>query len=1244
MPLNLVVSHNGFERNFELYTGSDGVFTHIYTPVAGDAGQFSVRTMHPDLTDKPVHGWFVISRVSVSPTAITMNIPRNYEQKVSLTVTAGAGTDVSALRLVYDAIDQPAGILPEGIHLDTGAAVSSLTGGGSVKLPFTVWADNSAAETESLILRIASAENENWAILTLKASFSDAEPVLFFTPDHIETGVAADDTVTETVTLKNKGLAVLTGVTLSLLSADGSAAPAWSVLNGSAAAGELAVGQAHEVGITFAPGATVAEGIYHLILRVAGDNYPVTDINLYVAVTQSGLGNALFKVSDIYTGTLDKNLQVIQGLAGAKISLQNELVATETYSVVSDAYGEAAFNDLPTGRYKTRITADNHQEQITRIWVKPGITVTEDTFLDYNTVTVEWSVNEITIEDKYEIVLSATYETNVPAAVVVIEPTSITLPDMRAGDVFNTEITLTNHGLIRADQVVFALPQSDANFKYEALVNIPESLGAKQRVTIPIRVTCLTSLIQDQEGSGGGCRSYLRCGNVSYIFICANGKGASSKTTFCVTYTLPGCSSGGSGGNSGGGSWGICADCGDGGSTSGTAPAATPIEAGPQCYPDVKSERECWYEPCGQKVTCQDVLEPVGSEVNTLLRRYTRTDTDLAVKVPGGVLELTRVYRDYQWTMEPFGVNSTQRTMGNAGYTYCYKYRYNGQDFTAKILTTVIRNGVVYRRPPDSFALKVERNPDGSLVATPEVVYFSNVFVDDDGNKMTTNADGGYTWKNRSGKQIDYDDLGRVVRIGNRSGILALPIYDDTFNGRLIGIADRNGRQVIWYEYDENQQVVAVRDQADPAGRRVQYHYDAEGRLSRVTDVMEQETRYTYATIEKTMDADLAPDTYYRTFGYTPADAAARLDTCGWTYNMVQPQTRVTSALASIQDPLGRVTRMVHNEYGELTAYEHETGRKTFAYNYDKTQKEYYVSIGYPSGKIKEVWYDSDGNTRRVDINGRTVKRIAEDKRNIEMSDEKNRVTRYEYDQWDNLIKTIFPDGTFVENQYDPAAHLITQKTDEKGVTTRYTYTALGLLSQKIEAAGTADERISTYDYDADGNLIRTARPGAQTQMTYDALGNLSSIIDPAGRVTRFTAYDTMGNVLSKIDALGKTWTYAYDAAGRLTSATDALNHTTQLFYDAVGNRIRSIDAQGHATVFEYDGRNNLIRVVDADGNATGVAYNSDNRMISQTDASGSTVTYAYDSLGRLLRATDANGNDTLTEYGQSVASSVSFR
>ena len=54
----------------------------------------------------------------------------------------------------------------------------------------------------------------------------------------------------------------------------------------------------------------------------------------------------------------------------------------------------------------------------------------EEVFLDYNVVTVEWSVIETTIEDEYEVVLTATFKTDVPAPVLVVEPASVTLPPM----------------------------------------------------------------------------------------------------------------------------------------------------------------------------------------------------------------------------------------------------------------------------------------------------------------------------------------------------------------------------------------------------------------------------------------------------------------------------------------------------------------------------------------------------------------------------------------------------------------------------------------------------------------------------------------------------------------------------------------------------------------------------------------------------------------------------------------------
>jgi len=579
VPLNLVVSLEGFERAYKIYTDDNGGSSYTFHPMPGESGIYKVRVVHPDLLDKPVQGQFVINKINITPSIINLNIPRNYEKNISIQVAAGTGTSVNNLRLAYDTLDQPEGALPQGVHVTLGSSVAYVGSGQSASLGFSIWADNTAASTGKIVLKILSDES-TWGSVIINTNFSEAKPALYFTPDHIETGVALDDTVTETITLENKGVADLNDVTLSLVNQNGTPAPNWVLLNASANQGIIAVGGKREVGIAFSPTSSVAEGMYTFYLRVQSSNYQTTDIGLYVSLTQSGIGNVLFKVSDIYTGTTDANSNIIQGLAGAKIKVQNEEVLTVEQTLTTDNLGEALFSDLPSGRYKYKITASNHQEQIGRIWIKPGITVSENVFLDYNLVTVEWEVVETTIQDKYEIVLHATYETDVPAAVVVAEPASVTLPDMKAGDVFYGEFTLTNYGLIRADNLKSILPQNSTNLKYELMKGLPNSLGAKERITVPYRVTALRDFAQTSNGSGsgGGCETITECGDIQYEYVCANGQWELQATRHCVTKVIGVCSGGGGGGVAGGGGGISIGGTGGGGGSSGSGPAATPIE------------------------------------------------------------------------------------------------------------------------------------------------------------------------------------------------------------------------------------------------------------------------------------------------------------------------------------------------------------------------------------------------------------------------------------------------------------------------------------------------------------------------------------------------------------------------------------------------------------------------------------------------------------------------------------------
>ncbi|UCD77627.1 MAG: hypothetical protein JSW26_19725 [Desulfobacterales bacterium] len=81
-----------------------------------------------------------------------------------------------------------------------------------------------------------------------------------------------------------------------------------------------------------------------------------------------------------------------------------------------------------------------------------------------------------------------------------------------------------------------------------------------------------------------------------------------------------------------------------------------------------------------------------------------------------------------------------------------------------------------------------------------------------------------------------------------------------------------------------------------------------------------------------------------------------------------------------------------------------------FQFDYDQSRQEYYAQVKTSAGRIKEVWYDKNGETKRVDINGRTIKKLEKDGRNLIITGEKGRVTRKDYDEWDNLTRVVNPE------------------------------------------------------------------------------------------------------------------------------------------------------------------------------------------------------------------------------------------
>jgi hypothetical protein len=501
--LRMVLNVQGFERRLNIFGDANGQFAYTFVPQANDAGTYSVRVIHPEdsqYASQPAQGSFTINRLSANYGQYTLNAIRGFASAAVVNVSASAGSGAHAVHWRMNPADQPSGALPAGISLDMGNPVD-VDANTSVPTSIKLTGSASAGASGTIILKLYAQESGNTprAELRLDYQLHEARPGLTPEPAALEIGVQQTKTASAKLTISNKGYSAAQNVRVQLLTREGNPPPSWVSLASTPDIGALDLGQSTAIQVNASPGTDVADGYHQLQLRISADNDPGGTVPVTIAVARDGQGGVRFKLVDIYTNTLGANGQPIVGLANARIVLQNEALTADIRSAQSNETGVAEFAAIPPGNYRWRASAAQHSDASGRISVLPGLTATERVFLDYQTVSIEFGVTETTIKDEYHIVVEATYQTQVPAPVVLMEPMSISLPAMQQGEEITGELTLSNYGLVRADNVQYALPSSDDTYKYEFFGTLPTQLAAKSRVSIPYRVTALKALAQGQH-------------------------------------------------------------------------------------------------------------------------------------------------------------------------------------------------------------------------------------------------------------------------------------------------------------------------------------------------------------------------------------------------------------------------------------------------------------------------------------------------------------------------------------------------------------------------------------------------------------------------------------------------------------------------------------------------------------------------------------------------------------------------
>jgi YD repeat-containing protein len=517
-----------------------------------------------------------------------------------------------------------------------------------------------------------------------------------------------------------------------------------------------------------------------------------------------------------------------------------------------------------------------------------------------------------------------------------------------------------------------------------------------------------------------------------------------------------------------------------------TAPSSLNIPEN-ACDPQAEGD-ECWDEClCERPKTCQNINTETGSFVNNVTRDYQTKGPELLVRVPGGRLRSANLYKNGQWMIGPArtGMDGLPREGGGL------QFLKEGDAVRGYVIAGIIKDGnITYDLPPNSFTVK-----DGQYVYTGEQIYLHDATY-----KITPYEDG-WRWRNKRGSWKQYDADGRLLASGTRRGTVMTVLYDA--EGKVVGYADRNNDQVIWVDYHPEGRIQAVQD---ALGRQISYAYDADGRLRTVLDGMANET-FTYS------------------------------------YN---PQNR----LAQVAKPGGRQVNITYNSAGNAVAVLDEQGQgHTFAYEYDDYRNEYYVMAIDPDDNVKETWYDDEGNTKRLDYNGDTVQTIVRDGNALIITDEAGQETRKEYDEWNNLTKVLYPDGSEVLREYDHTLHRMLRYVNKRGRETHYEYDDTGMLVQKTVGVGTEKEYTQTYTYDIYERVKGYTKlgdgttPDATTTYEYDEDGNLKTIFEPDGDIVERT-YDSEGRMLTSKNKYG-VMRYTYDEKGNLLTISGPHPETT---------------------------------------------------------------------------------------------------
>jgi RHS repeat-associated protein len=494
--------------------------------------------------------------------------------------------------------------------------------------------------------------------------------------------------------------------------------------------------------------------------------------------------------------------------------------------------------------------------------------------------------------------------------------------------------------------------------------------------------------------------------------------------------------------------------------------------------------------------------------------------------------------------------------------------------------------------------------------------------------------------------------LTRSTVLADPLDVLSLLTQDDTLNV--------NG-SLVYTNFSAEDSEYSV---TTPAGRRVTYLYDEQGRLVEESFPSSGVTPIQYEYDDRGRLARLIQGSQQWSFGLddrgrlaTFDDAAGRRVT--YEYDNADRQTRLVlpsgraygfaynwnGDLVQLTMPNGMLHHFARTPAGSFYTYHMPDGRMyTTLYNIDQ-QRE---SVTLPMDDTESFTYDASGNIQTISYPEATVQFTYSGTSSscCICGDGQMTITR----------TPVSGAAQALELAYD--GHLLIGTNFSGAANARYTLAYDGdndpvsITLEGADATAVAfndDGELTTYGpftfrrNGPVGSVDRISDSALALNYTYDTYGRVASrnhIVNGVNVYALSLNYDLADNLLSKTETkagLAETIRYTYNADGELLTVSRNSAPAEEYDYDLNRNRSSASRNGGETQTATYDSLDRLTSrgavTYQFDDNGCLVSrgadtftYSTRGELLQAQLAGGTTIAYTYDGFGRLVARTDGTG------------------